>query len=144
MHPDLGDNERLLSPDMGGEAGQGESERDAAQGGGRTLHANQLGASGLVDFSQIYSGLARQVGDQHFAYMQVLVPSTCLIALLVPRAKTHFFFFNFFSSPMFLSSPQQAPQERIQENVIPPLPLIRDEIHTPLEESVTSPHSHPS
>lgn len=64
MHSDLGDNERL-SPDMGGEAGQGERERDAAWRGGRTLHTNQLGASGLVDFSQIHSGLARQVGDQH-------------------------------------------------------------------------------
>lgn len=82
MRPDLSDNERLLSPDTGG-GGEGERIRPG-EGEPSTLTSWEQ----AVDFSQIYSGLARKVGDQHFAYMQVLAPSICLIALKVPRART--------------------------------------------------------
>lgn len=82
MRPDLSDNERLLSPDTGG-GGEGERIRPG-EGKPSTLTSWEQ----VVDFSQIYSGLARKVGDQHFAYMQVLAPSIFLITLKVPRART--------------------------------------------------------
>lgn len=62
MRPDLSDNEHLLSPDTEGKAEAG-GEGDSGQGRVNPPHMDWPGASGLVDFFHIYSGLARQVGD---------------------------------------------------------------------------------
>ena len=78
MHPDLGDKATACYPQTREESqGWGARWTEAQPRAGGSLHTAQLGASGLADFSQIHRGLARQVGDQHFAYKQVLVPSIC-------------------------------------------------------------------
>lgn len=55
MRPDLSDNEGRLSPDREAAETVGRGERETEARGGRTLHMDLLGASGLVDFSQVYS-----------------------------------------------------------------------------------------
>lgn len=78
MHPDLGDKATACYPQTREERqGWGARWTEAQPRAGGSLRTAQLGASGLVDFSQIHRGLARQVGDQHFAYTQVLVPNSC-------------------------------------------------------------------
>lgn len=69
---------------------QEEGERGRVSGQGRepsTLTSWEQ----VVDFSQTDSGQSRQVEETNILLIyKVLLPSICLIALEIPKAKTHF------------------------------------------------------